>query len=598
MDPKSPINDRQQIEKTLAQIEMDSEEEFFEKQRLRHQWAQCRVKYVKCDSCEELAGDRVPHQTCAACAVAICRDCVAAGKMNLYPTHPQKSVAELDWKRPLVAVAAKKASYIPAQLNNITPGTEPGGQRSPAMATSFRQKPAGPAASSSTSPSHQSKEKTKSSDGHKQSQNSSLTLSTPTKKKKTVILSDGDSDPDYEMNTQSTNSSDKEYFPCAKLSRKSFTPSKKCVNETASVGPSVNNTPVTPVGLANSRPVRAASIQTYEKMRQANVKKQRDVDEPRAPFCEEQNTKSGLNMAAYAQNTRFTSHATSDENLTRGDKIDGYARQGAVYGGNAYLYASEEAQRAAGYDFKNRPQIYQHKGLPQLHPGPGPKGQSKPFEFLIPAVTSDDKRRAAAVAAEEAPSPKRQNTSSQPFAPVSKAELSAASTNAIREAEDSIRATIRHINPAERDVNRAFVTADLDGLAAAIERKVRLRLSITGFRTTQDAEIELRSAVHGAWVSNMALTRIKRTDGALAAMQILRGYANLVMMRMHLTGTGLLKNWIDSTEKDIQDRAVFVPDELRIRTIEAAVQEGLKFKIGETDVYMANILTEMKNATR
>ncbi|KAK1997512.1 hypothetical protein LX36DRAFT_720930 [Colletotrichum falcatum] len=600
MDHETPVKGGQQANKTLAQIEADSDEEFYKKQKLRHQWAPCRVKYVKCDSCDELAGDQVSHQICGACAVAICRDCVIAGKMRLYPTHPQKNIGELVWKRPsAVVIGADKAGHGPAQINKIASGTGSGGQRSPVMATPIRQKPAGPAPSSSdgsntpNGASSPRKGKGKataslgSSDRPKQIQTSFVSnnssapsLSTPTKKSNnTVTLSDRDSDQDYDMDTQSTNSSDKEYTPRADLSRKSSTPSKKSANETAFVGSSVNSTPATPVGLANSRPVRASTIQTYEKMRQANVKKQRDVDEFPVAFGEE-------------QNTRFTGHTASAENLTYGDKTDGCAHQGAAYGGNgAYLYASEEPLQATGCDVNNRTQTYQHRGLPQLHPGPGPKAHSKVIDFLVPSVTSDYKKRAAAVVvAEEVSTAKRHNISLQAFTPVSEANLSTASIKAIKEAEAPIRTTIRQITPAERDANRAFVTADLDGLAAAIEHKVRLRLSITGFQTMQDAEIELRNSIHGAWVSNMALTHIKRTDGALAAIQILRGYANLVMTRMQMTGSGLLKNWIDATEKDVQDRAAFVPNELRI-------QEGFQFRIGETDVYMANILADMSNFT-
>ncbi|EFQ29312.1 hypothetical protein CGRA01v4_05036 [Colletotrichum graminicola] len=617
MDHKAPVKDGERANKTLAQIENDSDEKFYNRQKLRHQWVKCHIKYVRCDSCEKLAGEQVPHQICGACAVAICRDCVTAGKMKLYPTHPQKSVGELDWKPASVISTKNKAGQGPAQVNNIASGTGSRGQRDPDMATPVRQNPAGPAASSfngSNTPVSKGASSRKgkanataglgSSGGPKQIQtfltsneNSSLILSTQTKKKNsTVTLSDRDSDSDYGMDTQSTSSSDKEYIPRTELGRKSSTPSKKSTNETASPCSSVNNPPVTPVGLANSRPVRASTIQTYEKMRQANVKKQRDVDGFPAAFDEEHNTKSDLKVAPCVHNTRFNGHTTSVENLTGGDKTDGYAQQGAVYGGTAFLYASEEAQQLAGYGVKNRTQTYQHKGLPQLHPGPGPRAQSKTIEFLVPLVTSNDKKRAAALKA-EAPSPKRHVASSQSFTPVSKAELSAASTKAIKEAESSIRASIRQITPAERDANRVFVTAGLDGLAAAIEHKVRLRLLVTGFRTMQDAEIELRNAIHGAWVSNMALTHIKRTDGALAAMQILRGYANLVMMRMQMIGSGLLKNWIDATEKGIQDRAAFVPNELRIQTIEPAVQEGFKFKIGEADVYVANVLAEMKNST-
>ncbi|KAK1956072.1 hypothetical protein LY78DRAFT_686387 [Colletotrichum sublineola] len=618
MNRKAPVKDGQQASKALAQIETDDDEELYEKQKPHHQWAQCRIKYVNCDSCKEPAGNQFTHQICDACAVAICRDCVTAGRMKHYPNRPQKSVGELDWKRPSAVTAANKEGHGSAQVNNITSGTGSEGQHNPAMATPGRQKSAGPAPSSSNSNSTRdskgaSSRKGKgkataglgSSGGSRQTQifltsnnNSLLTLSTPTKKKKNIVTPSGkDSDPDYDMDTPSNNSSDKEYIPRAGLSRKSSTPSKKGANESASVSPSVNNTPVTPVGLANSRPVRASTIQTYEKMRQANVKKQRDADEFPATFGEEENTKFGLKMAACAQNTRFIGHITSAENLTRGDKTDGYAQQGAVYGGNAYLYSSEEIQQATSCEVKNRTQTYQHKSLPQLHPGPGPKTQLKAIDFLAPIVTSDGKKRTVAVAAEEAPNPKRQNISSQSFTPVSKAELSAASTRAIKEAEASIRATIRQITPAERDANCVFVTAGLDGLAAAIEHKVLLRLSITGFRAMQDAEIELRNAIHGAWASNMALTRIKRSDGALAAMQILRGYANLVMMRMQMTGSGLIKNWIDATEKDIQDGTPFVPNELRIETVEAAVQEGFKFKIGETDIHMANVLADMKNST-
>ncbi|GKT48295.1 uncharacterized protein ColSpa_08476 [Colletotrichum spaethianum] len=622
MDRKIPVKDgkqSRQAKKAKAQIEADSDEELREKQRLRHQWAPCEIHYVKCDSCEELAADQVAHQMCAVCAIAICHDCVAAGNMKLYPTHPQRSIGELDWKPRSIT----SASHGAAQVSNSAPGTGSGGRCNPASATPVLRRPASLAGSSSTG---SNKHNLKSSsfrngknkataglgscDGPKQiqtvltrNQNSSLNLSTPTKKpkkpsKKKIILSESDSDLEYEMDAHSTNSPDNEYIPRADLSRKASASSKKSVNETESVGTPASNTPVAAIGLANSRPVRAATIQTYEKMRQANVKKQRDAEEPNAALGEDQNAKSGLKMADSAQSLHLIPQLPSAKNLPRGAKTNGHAQQGTVEGANAYLHAPEHAQQAAGYDFKNHTQVYQHKGLPQLHPGAGFRAQTKATESLAPAVASDDEKRAAAAAAEETPAPKRQNTSSQYFAPISKAELSATSSKAIKKAEASTREAAPKTTLAEHDASRAFVTAGLDDLAAAIEHKVRLRLSLTGVRNTQDAEIELRNAVHGAWVSNMALTRIKRADGNLAAMQLLRGYANLVMMKLQMNGTGLLKNWIDATEKEMQDSAPFVPNELRIQTVEPAAQQGLTFKIGETDVFMANILAGMKNSSR
>ncbi|GKT55406.1 hypothetical protein ColTof4_07728 [Colletotrichum tofieldiae] len=618
MDSKTPVRDERQprqAKKTKTQIEADSDEEFWEKQRLRHQWAPCQIHYVKCDSCDELAADQFAHQMCGVCAIAICRDCVAAGNMKFFPTHPQKRVDELDWE-PLSVTAANahKTGHGPTQVNNIVPGTGSGGQRSPASATSVRQRPAGLSGSSSTvgntrgskgSSSRKGKGMATagldSSDGPKQIQttptsnkSSPLTLSTPTKKskkssEKTIILSDSDSDLDCDMNAHSTDSSDKEYVPRADLSRKVSTSSKKGVDETESVGTPVNNASVAPIGLANSRPVRAATIQTYEKMRQANVKKQHEAEEFDDVFGADQNTEYGPKMAVSAQNSRLTRHTPSAEILARGAKTGGYAQHGTVSGGNAYLHAPEHAQQAAGDDVKNHTQLYLHKGLPQLHPGAGSKAQTKATRPLAPAVTADDKKRAAAFAAEEAPAPKRQNTSLQRFGPA---------RYAIQETETSVRVAAPQITPAERDANRIFVTAGLDGLAAAIEHKVRLRLAIAGVRTVQDAEIELRNAVHGAWVSNMALASIKRMDGSLAAIQLLRGYANLVMMRLQMNGTGLLKNWIDATEKEMQGRAPFVPNELRIQAVAPATQYGLTFKIGETDVFMANILAGMKNSSR
>ncbi|KAK2058682.1 hypothetical protein LY76DRAFT_654609 [Colletotrichum caudatum] len=647
---KTPVKDGDQANKTLARIEADSEKEFYEKQKFRHQWTQCRIKYVRCDSCEKLAGEQVPRQICGVCAVAICRECVTAGKMKLYPTHPQKSVDELDWKYPSVIAAANMAGHGSARFNYIASGAGSGGQPSPAMVIPIRQKSAGSTASSSNgsntrSPQGNSSRKGKgktiaglaSSSGPKQIQVVSLpvpahrsflptpdwaapsfffhplqtfptsnnnpvsALSTPRKKDKNIVthIFGRDSDTEYDMDTLSNDFSDKEYIPRVELNRKSFTPSEKGVKENGSISSSVNNTPVVVVGLANSRPVRASTIQTYEKMRQANVKKQRDVDEFHLASVEEQNTQYGLKMGACARNTRFITKTTSAENLTDGDKNDDYAQHGTVYRDNAFLCASEEAQNTAGYDVKNCTRTYQHNRLPQLHPGPEPKFQSKAIEFPVPAVTPDDKKRATvAVVVEDTLTPKRRKSSSQSFIPISKAELSAASTNAIRETEAPIRASIRQITPAERNANRALVTAGLDDLAAAIENKVCLRLFIIGFHTMQDTEIELRNAIHEAWVSNMAITHIKRTDGSLAAMQILRGYANLVMMRMKVTGSGLLKNWIDATEKDLQDSAAFVPKELRIQNVEPAVQEGFRFKTGETDIYMANILAEMQDSTR
>ncbi|CCF43038.1 hypothetical protein CH063_02978 [Colletotrichum higginsianum] len=642
----------QQHKKTNSHTDCEGKLGVWMKQRLCHQWAPSQGCYVECrgcnkvavDHCEKHAVDQVTHQACVECLVAICRDCVVAGHMDLIPDHPQKTVDELEWKRPSVTVA-NDPNHVPTKTNNIASSTGLDAQRTPVVATPVRQMPASLAGSSSTvnntcgsttSSSHKFKGKTTpaltgSSGGPKEIQVppplhhtrtpihlwpetdyspsflfgtiqttptsnklSALTLSTPTKKskrpsKKVIVISESGSDPDYEMDPSSTGSSDKEYVPRADLSCKPSANSlslEKDDGETAEpIGTPVKNTPIISVGLAKSRPVRTAAIQTYEKMRLANSKKQRDAEELGDIFDEAQNTKPGLKMAGSVQNAPVTTDVSS---VTRDAKNFDFVQKGAVYGGNAYLHGPEYAQQVGGYDAMS---------LPELHPGAGSKGQWKATESLAAAGPADDKKRAVAVSVEEAPAAKRQNTSTQSFIPASKAELAAASTNAIKEAEASIRSASHQITPAERDANRVFVTADLEGLAAAIENKVRLRVLLTGPCTVQDIEIELRNAIHGAWVSNMALTRIKRTDGDVAAMQLLRGYANLVMMRLKIKGTGLLKNWIDATEKDMQDKAAYVPDELRIETIKPVSQQGLNYKIGETDVQMANILVHMKNST-
>ncbi|KAK6226752.1 hypothetical protein QIS74_00307 [Colletotrichum tabaci] len=599
----------QQHKKTNSHTDGEGKLGVWMKQSLCHQWAPSQGGYVECrgcnkvavDHCEKHAVDQVTHQACVECLVAICRDCVVAGHMDLIPDHPQKTVDELEWKRPSVTVA-NDPNHVPTTTNNIASSTGLDAQRTPVVATPVRQRPASLAGSSSTvnntrgsttSSSHKVKGNatpalTDSSGCPKKIQTtptsnefSALTLSTPTKKskrpsKKVIVISESGSDSDYEMDPSSTGSSDKEYVPHADLSCKPSANSlslEKDDGETAEpIGTPIKNTPIISVGLAKSRPVRTAAIQTYEKMRQANYKKQRDAEELGDIFDEAQNTKPGLKMAGFVQNAPVTPDVSS---VIRDTKNFGFVQKGAVYGGNAYLHGPEYAQQVVGCDAMS---------LPELHPGAGSKGQWKTTESLAAAGPADDKKRAVAASVEEAPAAKRQNTSTQSFIPASKAELAAASTNAIKEAEASIRSASHQITPAERDANRVFVTADLEGLAAAIENK--------------DIEIELRNAIHGAWVSNMALTRIKRTDGDVAAMQLLRGYANLVMMRLKIKGTGLLKNWIDATEKDMQDKAAYVPDELRIETIKPVSQQGLNYKIGETDVQMANILVDMKNSTR
>ncbi|KAJ0163803.1 hypothetical protein CTA2_2372 [Colletotrichum tanaceti] len=643
------IKKPQQHKKTNSHTDGEGKMGVWMKQRLLHQWAPSRGGYVEClgcnkvaiDDCEKYDVDQVTHQACVECLAAICRDCVVAGHMDLISDHPQKTVDELEWKRSSVTVA-NDPNHVPTETDNIASSTGfDAAQRIPVVATPVRQRPASLACSSLTvnntrgstsSSSHKVKGKatptlTGSSGGPQKIQVtppihhthqpfhlwpeteyspslffrtvqitptsnkfSTLTLSTPTKKskrpsKKAIVISESGSDSDYEMDPSSTGSSDKEYVPRADLSRKPSANSLSAEKDDGETAEPVG-TPVISIGLAKSRPVRAAAIQTYEKMRQTNFKKQRNAEELGGLFDEVQNTKPDLKMPGSVQNTRVISGAPS---ITRDTKNFGFAQKGPVYGGNAYLHSAEYAQQIVGYDAKS---------LPELHPGAASKGQWKATESPAAAGPAEDMKRAVFVSAEEAPAAKRPNTSTQSFIPASKAELAAASTNAIKEAEASIRSASHQITPAERDANRVFVTADLEGLAAAIENKVRLRLSLTSSCTAQDIEIELRNAIHGAWISNMALTRIKRTDGGVAAMQLLRGYANLVMIRLKIKGTGLLKNWIDATEKDMQDKAAYVPDELRIETVKPATQQGLNYKIGETDVRMANILVDMKNSTR
>ncbi|KAL2877815.1 hypothetical protein SGCOL_006978 [Colletotrichum sp. CLE4] len=523
-------------------------------------------------------------------------------------------------------------------------------------------------------------------------QNSSLALSTPTKvksssgtsqlrpstqakhskknkasrkkkAKKTYYNSDSysvfdDDDDDDDMSALS----DKEYVPPAEVGGKGSTPSAAVA--TAGRG-------VAPVGLAQSRPVRAAAINTYEKMRSGSVKKEELDAQDQVKMSEIPEAKKSHASKGKTSRLAYGDSAVEQANIPAQDH--GYAQQGQVQGGGAYLHAPQYGEG------------YRHRGLPQLHPcathkvkaspSPSPAQQTQAVQSHASASPVTENKRAA-TAAEKAPAAKRQNTSKMDSLTAGMSSMSAGTTDTLRkiatpqkakasqkgEASDILQPSQEvqasqaqssqaqsstqfqssaqaqlsaqtqsstlvqaqqqmqignpfptqsqiqvlqqqhifppqriapNVTPEEREASRRLVTASMVDIMDAIQHKVKLHVRNGGFSAAQRYDSILREVVHKAWVANIVLTLMKRRNGELAAFQLLRGYANTIIVNMNLGQCPLTRNWMDATDQDIQSTAAFVPDIVQINQVQSAVQPSLTFPINGEDVVGANTLMFM-----
>ncbi|OHE97837.1 hypothetical protein CORC01_06872 [Colletotrichum orchidophilum] len=586
-------------------------------------WKPAPIPEIACDSCNKLPGAQAVHQTCNKCGITVCRGCVADGKISRFPSHVPHEVGDFSW-------AKASSSNQPATTLDSAGGSLARGL--PSAAIPILRGPATTLAASSTK-GNSSATKSSSKKGDKAfgkdsashltqttiafDNNSFLTLSTPTKvknssenaqipspakgkksrkprkknKKKGKKISHG-SDSDFaEMDAPSNKSSDKEYVPPAEISRKRSTPSlglKKGNNQVDNVATDAN---IAPIGLAQSRPVRAAAINTYEKMRNANVKKEPEaLDEiivSNVPEVKKTHPpKEDLIVPTNAgQNARLGHRDSSFKNI----QDYGYAQQGQVQGGSAYLYAPQYGEG------------YRHRGLPQLHPGAAYKaktshaGEAQVTQSHTVASPATDNKRGAATA-EQAPASKRQNTNKMPSPTSSMSSMSAGTAGVPEKAQ--AQAPLKPVapvsTPEERAVSRLLVTTNIAGLMNAIQNKVKLHIAKSGVQTHQQYDLVLREVIHSAWVTNIALTQMKRQNGELAAIQLLRGYANVITSNLGIADGSLTKNWLDGTDYDIQSKTATVPNSVRIDEVKPVAQDGLNYPIEGRDVHLANLLMFMK----
>ncbi|KAF4781665.1 hypothetical protein HER10_EVM0001694 [Colletotrichum scovillei] len=580
-------------------------------------WKRTDISENTCDCCKKMPAALTVHQLCKVCGFVVCRDCVAKGEISNRGSHAAHEVGDFDWvDRYALLTQRAGGSRAPGQPSVAI--AVPGGQANTPDAS--------PTKGSSSAPKSSAKKMTQTT--LNTTQNSTLALSTPTKAKnsssattrpskkpkhskknkaskkkqkkgkKSYYNSDSDSDSDFdEMDSNAP--SDKEYVPPAEAGGKGFVPAA-----TADAGRAA------PVGLAQSRPVRAAAINTYEKMRSGsgNVKKEElEVEEMKISEIPEAKGK-------------LTEQATPAQD-------HGYAQQGQVQGGGAYLHAPQYGEGP------------RHLGLPQLHPG------------------AENKRTAAA--AEKAPAEKRQNASKMDSLTASMSSMSAVTVGVAKKAatpqkakssqkgkapqvgqasqasqsQTSGQAQSTHtqssnqgqssnqaqssgqvqsfqtvplqqhtfppqpiapnINVEERNASRRIVTASLGDLLDAMQAKLKLHIRAAGLTQRQQCDIVLREMVHSAWVTNIVLTQMKRNNGELPAIAVLRGYAVAIMHNMKLGGCPLTINWIDGTEQAIQSVTADLSSVTQIDVVQPAFQPGLNYPINGEDVEGANTLTFM-----
>ncbi|KAI3551658.1 hypothetical protein CSPX01_01000 [Colletotrichum filicis] len=580
-------------------------------------WKKTDLSENTCDCCKKMPAALTVHQLCRECGFVVCRDCVAKGEISNRGSHVAHEVGDFDWVDRYALLTQRAAgSRAPGQPSVAI--AVPGGQANTPDAS--------PTKGSSSAPKSSAKKMTQTT--LTTTQNSSLALSTPTKAKnpssattrpskkpkhskknkagkkkqkkgkKSYYNSDSDSDFD-EMDSSAP--SDKEYVPPAEAGGKGSAPAA-----TTDAGRAA------PVGLAQSRPVRAAAINTYEKMRSgsgsSNVKKEEpEVEEMKISEIPEAKGKLA-EQAIPAQD-------------------HGYAQQGQVQGGGAYLHAPQYGEGP------------RHLGLPQLHPG------------------AENKR--AAAAAEKAPAAKRQNTSKMDSLTASMSSMSAGTVGVSKKAATPQKAKssqkgkapevaqvsqtsqsqtsgqaqsfnqaqsthtqssnqgqssgqvqsfqtvplqqhafppqpiASNTNVEERNASRRLVTADLGDLLDAIQAKLKLHIRAAGLTQRQQCDVVLREIVHSAWVTNIVLTQMKRNNGELPTIAVLRGYAVAIMSNMKLGRCPLTRNWIDGTDQAIQAVTADLSSVTQIDVVQPAFQPGLTYPINGEDVEGANTLTFM-----
>ncbi|KXH63746.1 hypothetical protein CSAL01_00004 [Colletotrichum salicis] len=629
-------------------------------------WEQTQLPGIACDCCQKLTGAQTVHQMCNDCYITVCRDCVAKGEISNLDSHVPHEVGDFDWVKHL-----------------SQPGSGARGQPSMAIAAPGRQANT-PSASATKDKSSASKSSSKSSSkkGGKafgkdsanrmtqntltSNQNSSLALSTPTKvknpsaaqlrpsqakhskknkaskkkkAKKTYYNSDSYSDFVDDDDDDMSAPSDKEYVPPAEVGGKGSAPSAAVA--TAGRG-------VAPVGLAQSRPVRATAINTYEKMRSGSVKKEEPEAQDEVKMSEIPEAKKSHASKGKTSRLAYGDSAVEQANIPAQDY--GYAQQGQVQGGGAYLHAPQYGEG------------YRHRGLPQLHPGvahkakaspsPSPAHQTQAVQSPASASPAAENKRAA-TAAEKAPAAKRQNTSKMDSLTAGMSFMSAGTADTPKkiatpqkakasqkgkapenvQAPQEIQASqaqsstqvqaqqqiqignpfqiqsqiqvlqqqhvfppqriAPNVTPEEREASRRLVTASMVDIMDAIQHKVKLHVRNGGVSAAQRYDSILREVVHKAWVANIVLTLMKRRNGELAAFQLLRGYTNTITVNMNLGQCPLTRNWMDATDQDIQSTAPFVPDIVQINEVQSAVQPSLTFPINGEDVVGANTMMFM-----
>ncbi|KXH48890.1 hypothetical protein CSIM01_08549 [Colletotrichum simmondsii] len=611
-------------------------------------WKKTDLSENRCDCCKKMPAAQTTHQLCKDCGFVVCRDCVAKGEISNRGSHVAHEVGDFDWVD-RYALRTQRAGGSRAHGQPSVAIAVPGGQANTPDASPTKGPSSAPKSSAKkmtqvrrfppkpvfltqkliSSPSFPLLQTTLATN-----QNSSLALSTPTKAKNSSSATtrpskkpkhskknkaskkkqkkgkksyyNSGSDSDFNDDDMDSNApSDKEYVPPAEAGGKGSVPAA-----TAGAGRAA------PVGLAQSRPVRAAAINTYEKMRNGsgNVKKEEpEVEEMKISEIPEAKGKSA-EQAIPAQD-------------------HGYAQQGQVQDGGAYLHAPQYGEGP------------RHLGPLQLHP------------------SAENKRVAAAP--EKAPAAKRQNTSKMDSLTASMSSMSAGTVGVSKkaatpqkikssqkgkapqvvqasqasqsqtsgQAQSSNQAQSTHTQCSnqgqsstqsqsssqaqssqsaqlqqhafpplpiapnttleERNASRRLVTADLGDLLDAIQAKLKLQIRTAGLTTRQQCDIVLREIVHSAWITNIVLTQTKRNNGELPAFAILRGFALAIMANMKLGRCPLTNNWIDGTDHAIQAVTAVVPDAMQIDVVQPAFQPGLNYPINGEDVEGANTLTFM-----
>ncbi|WYZ34468.1 hypothetical protein EsH8_I_000744 [Colletotrichum jinshuiense] len=552
-------------------------------------WAPAATRSTICDVCNTRAGGQAVYQMCSDCSCTICRKCVVSGKMARFPSHALYGVDELDWTKPSSKKKGKQ-SVQPVQPTKAA-GT---GKSADGGAESASSTPSVMGSASKSASSDARGAATKSTKGKSYAQEISADaytgspvkkiLTTPTKASliKTPVVIDSDSDYEMDAKLSSTSSSkgdeDYEYIPRSKMNRKrssaSLSSAKRGGGQADTAAASTGKPAA--VGLANSRPVRAAAIETYEKMRNAKAKKEQEAAEDST-----EQAKCESSLAAPA-NPGQTANADFEQDL----QDDGHnKRVSNVYGISTKFEDPEyiQAQVDAAESMRAAQIGEHHHGLPQPHPNPGSNAQG-------PAAVQSQSAVSAIPVNNDNLADSEKATTTQVEAPNTQAQASATQA-AITSA--TVAQQILDHEEAHR-ASRALVEAGLDKLSEAMAARARTRAAADR-DGKQTLEGHLRDAVTQAWCVNQAIRGFRSYGGDQTAIQVLRGFANIAMVRLKIKDGSFVKQWLDATEKDIQENSVFVPQALQIKAVESVFQEGFNFPTTEEDVKAANALVAFWN---